>query len=105
MESGSKGKKPAPGSLGQSSGSVDCRYIEEIIRTGGQIMIGSAKPIRHAAVAHDGTSTLAMLRFGSTESLESILRRLDEAIHSAKATGERVDEINIPESDTRFKYR
>ena len=68
-------------------------------------MIGTMKPINHSAVAHDGKRTLAMLRYESNESLSSILTRLEDAIKFAKATGERVDEINSPESDTRYKYR
>lgn len=68
-------------------------------------MIGAMKPIQHSAVAHDGARTLAMLRYDSTESLSSILNRLEDAIKSAKATGQRVDEINVPNSDVRYKYR
>ncbi len=32
------------------------------IAAGGQIMLGTVKPISNAAVAHDGKKTLAMLR-------------------------------------------
>ena len=68
-------------------------------------MIGTMQPIKHSAVAHDGERTLAMLRYESTESMNSILARLEDAVKSAKATGQRVDEINSPQSDTRYKYR
>jgi len=59
-------------------------------------MIGTMKQIKHSAVAHDGKRTLAMLRYESTESLNSILAQLEVAIKSAKVTGQRVDEINSP---------
>jgi|GEM_PF-1547804 len=105
MESESKGRKSAQGSVSQAADSIDCSHIEALIRTGGQIMIGTMQPIKHSAVAHDGKRTLAMLRYEPTESINSILARLEDAIKSAKATGQRVDEINSPQSDTRYKYR
>ena len=46
-------------------------------------MIGTVQPIRDAAVAHDGTKTLAMLRKRPHESLAALLERLDVAIASA----------------------
>ncbi len=104
MECEPKGRKSAQSSISQAADSIDGSYIEELIRTGGQIMIGTMQPIKHSAVAHDGKRTLAMLRYESTESLSSILARLDNAIKSAKETGQRVDEINSPQSDTRYKY-
>ena len=104
MESESKGRKSAQGSVSDAADLIGCRHIEELIRTGGQIMIGTMQPIKHSAVAHDGKRTLAMLRYESTESLSSILARLEVAINSAKTTGQRVDEINSPQSDTRYKY-
>ena len=105
MESEPKGRKPAQSSVSHSSNSIGCRHIEELIRTGGQIMIGTMQPIKHSAVAHDGKRTLAMLRYEPTESINSILTRLEDAIQSAKETGQRVDEINSQQSDTRYKYR
>ena len=105
MESKSKGRKSTQSSVSHATNANGCKQIEELIRTGGQIMIGTMQPIKHTAVAHDGKRTLAMLRYESTESLSSILARLEEAIQSAKATGQRVDEINSPQSDTRYKYR
>jgi len=67
-------------------------------------MIGTMQPIRRAAVAHDGNKTLAMLRCKSNESLTDILLRLEAAIAKAKATGERVDEINRPGTDRTYEY-
>jgi hypothetical protein len=66
-------------------------------------MIGTVAPIRAAAVAHDGTQTLAMLRRRSGEGLPALLDRLDAAIGTAKSTGSRVDEINDPSSDRRYE--
>ena len=105
MESESKQRKLAQRSIGQTGDLIACSQIEELIRSGGQIMIGAMRPIQHSAVAYDGARTLAMLRYDSTESLSSILNRREDAIKSAKATGQRVDEINVPDSDVRYKYR
>jgi hypothetical protein len=66
-------------------------------------MIGTVAPIRGAAVAHDGTKTLAMLRRRSGEALPALLDRLDAAIATAKSTGSRVDEINDPSSARRYE--
>ena len=105
MESESKQRELAQSGLDQTGDLITCSQIEELIRTGGQIMIGTMTPIQHSAVAHDGERTLAMLRYDSKESLSSILNRLEYAIKSAKETGQRVDEINVPDSDVRYKYR
>jgi hypothetical protein len=75
-----------------------------LIRDGGQIMIGTVAPIRGAAVAHDGKKTLAMLKHRSGEPLPDLLYRLDAAIATAKATGNRVDEINSVSSGTRYEF-
>ena len=79
-------------------------HIEALIHGGGQIMIGTMQPIRRAAVAHDGSKTLVMLRCQPDESLTQILSRLETAISSAKATGQRVDEINRPSADRTYEY-
>jgi hypothetical protein len=62
---------------------------------GGQVMIGTMKPLHGVAVAHDGKHTLAMLRRRSEESLTDLLARLDAAIVAAQASGNCVDEINL----------
>jgi len=80
-------------------------HIEALIDAGGQIMIGTAKPIIGAAVAHDGRKTLAMLKRQPGESLPVLLARLDNAIQSAHRTGTRVDEINKPDSDVCYSYK
>ena len=77
--------------------------IESIIRSGGQIMIGTVAPIAEAAVAHDGKQTLAMLRCQPHETLPHLLQRLEAAIVLAQATGKRVDEINRRNADQRYE--
>ena len=54
--------------------------------------------MRNAAVAYDGKQAVAMLRYRPDESLTSILKRLDTAIATAQASGERVDEWNQPDA-------
>ena len=79
--------------------------IEALIESGGQIMLGTAKPIVGAAVAHDGKKTLVMLKRQPGESVHLLLSRLDKAIETALNTGTRVDEINKPNSDVSYSYR
>ena len=78
-------------------------HIQALIESGGQIMIGSIAPIQGAAVAHDGSKTLVMLRQRPGEAIQELLARLDMAIATAKSTGSRVDEINVKSSDTRYE--
>jgi hypothetical protein len=77
--------------------------ITALIDGGGQIMIGTMKPLDNAAVAHDGRKTLAMLRRRAGESVDELLSRLDAAIATAKATGARVDEINTASASVRYE--
>jgi hypothetical protein len=73
--------------------------------SGGQIMLGTVKPLSGAAVAHDGKKTLAMLRRRPAEAVADLLIRLDAAIATAQSTGSRVDEINKPSSDLRYELQ
>jgi hypothetical protein len=66
-------------------------------------MVGTVAPIRDAAVAHDGRTTLVMLRRRTREAIPDLLARLDAAIATAKATGSRVDEINTTTSDRSYE--
>ena len=77
--------------------------IAALVEAGGQIMVGTVKPIENAAVAHDGKKTLAMLRKRPDESLEHLLGRLDAAIAAARRSGSRIDEINKPNTGVRYK--
>ena len=112
MASGPRPKRPAAsGRIGATvppSSRVPAHsahaHIEALIHGGGQIMIGTMQPIRRAAVAHDGSKTLVMLRCQPEESLTHILSRLETAISSAKDTGQRVDEINGPSADHTYEY-
>ncbi len=78
-------------------------HIAAVIDGGGQIMLGTMKPIVGAAVAHDGKKTLVMLKRKHSEPVDQLLRRLDAAVATAKATGLRVDEINKPNSDVSYE--
>lgn len=80
-------------------------HIHALIEHGGQIMLGTARPIAGAAVAHDGKQTLAMLKRQPGESVELLLHRLDDAIGIATRTGVRIDEINKPKADVRYEYK
>lgn len=77
-------------------------HISALIDSGGQVMLGTVKPISNAAVAHDGKKTLAMLKKKPREDLQDLLERLDAAIAEARASGQRVDEINKPGANTRY---
>jgi len=92
MASGPAKRKSAQGSVATS----DHPHIEALITGDGHIMIGAIKPVRNAAVAYDGHKAVAMLRYQANEPLVSILKRLDAAIATAQASGERVDEWNQP---------
>jgi hypothetical protein len=80
-------------------------HIEALLDDGGQIMLGTVKPIVGAAVAHDGRQTLAMLKRRPDETVEQLLQRLDRAVYTAIDTGARVDEINQPQSDVRCELK
>ena len=80
-------------------------HIEALLDHGGQIMLGTVKPIVGAAVAHDGKQTLAMLKRRPDETVEQLLQRLDRAVYTAIDTGTRVDEINLPKSDVRYELK
>ena len=88
-----------------NSTSLDLEHIEALIDAGGQIMLGTVQPIVGAAVAHDGKKTLVMLKRQPEEPVSRLLERLDTAIQTARRTGKRVDEINKPNSDVRYRYK
>ena len=92
MASGPAKRKTAQGSIT----STDHPHIDALIKSAGHIMIGAIEPVRNAAVAYDGKQAVAMLRYEQHESVSSILTRLDAAIATAKASGQRVDEWNKP---------
>lgn len=92
MASGPAKRKPAQGGVSTS----EHPHIEALIKGEGHVMIGAIKPVRNAAVAYDGKQAVAMLRYQPSETLPSILKRLDTAIATAQASGQRVDEWNQP---------
>jgi hypothetical protein len=78
-------------------------HIAAVVDYGGQIMLGTVKPLSGVAVAHDGKKTLAMLRRRPAEAVADLLIRLDAAIETAKSTAARVEEINKPSSNVRYE--
>jgi hypothetical protein len=66
-------------------------------------MLGTVKPITNAAVAHVGQKTLLMLRKKEGEFVTDLLKRLDNAIATARASGQRVDEINKPSANVSYE--
>lgn len=95
----------APGRAAAAGGVMSRAWpnITALIESGGQIMLGTAKPIANAAIAHDGQKTLVMLRQDENEALDHLLSRLDDAIASARRSGKRIDEINKPKSNVRYE--
>jgi hypothetical protein len=100
---GKPGHPPAARGVTSHPGALAC--LEALLDDGGQIMLGTVKPIVGAAVAHDGKQTLAMLKRRPDETVEQLLQRLDRAVYTAIDTGTRVDEINQPKSDVRYTLK
>jgi hypothetical protein len=73
-----------------------------LIDSGGQVMIGTVAPIPGAAIAHDGKKTIAMIKRRDAESATDLIVRLDGAIALNRSTGLRIDDINTPNSNTRY---
>lgn len=94
---------PAASSVTLATPADTLLHIAAVMDSGGQIMLGTVKPLAGAAVAHDGKKTLAMLRRRPAEAVADLLIRLDAAIATAQSTGSRVDEINKPSSDVRYE--
>lgn len=96
-------RTPASGGVTVATVAKSLPHIAAVMDSGGQIMLGTVKPLCGAAVAHDGKKTLAMLRRRPSEAVADLLLRLDAAIATAQSTGSRVDEINKPSSDVRYE--
>lgn len=99
-------KAPAtatPGGMSATTAAGRLTHIAMLIEAGGQIMLGTLKPITGAAIAHDGHKTVAMLRRQPGETVDALLLRLDRAIATAQSTGVRIDEINKASADVRYE--
>ena len=70
------------------------KNIEALIADGGDITIGAIYPIECAATAADNHNTVAMLVRRESETLNALLKRLDNAIGKFYDNDEIVDEIN-----------
>ena len=65
-------------------------------RRGGEITVGHLSGIGCAATAADGHNALAMLARRDGETLNALLKRLDNAIGRYYDSGETIDEIHSP---------
>ena len=70
------------------------KNIEALIADGGDITIGAVFPVECAATAADSHNTVAMLVRRDGETLNALLKRLDNAIGKFYDDDEIVDEIN-----------
>ena len=68
--------------------------LTKLIEAGGQITVGRLAPIACVAIAHDGSTTVAMLRRQAAETVPQLLERLDAAVAQASRSGLPVDDIN-----------
>ncbi len=69
-------------------------HIAEFIDSGGRITVGEVKPIACAAIATHGRQTLVMLKRDQKETVDGLMRRLDDAVGIVMVTDEPIDEIN-----------
>ena len=90
----------APGRVAAHS-KAPLANIAALIEDGGQITIGALRPIKCAAIANDHHDCIAMLQRKPSETLQQLLERLDNAIATARTTGQFTDEINTL-SQTKF---
>ena len=70
------------------------KNIEALIEDGGELTLGALPPHNCAATAADGSNCLAMLVRHKSESLNSLLKRLDKAIGLAWSNDVFIDEDN-----------
>ena len=70
------------------------KNIEALIADGGDITVGAICPIKCAATAADGRNSVAMLVRRKGETLNALLKRLDNAIGRYFDNDEFIDEIN-----------
>ena len=75
------------------------KNIEALIADGGDITLGALPPHECAATAADGSNALAMLVRREGESLNALLKRLDNAIGLAWSEDLFIDEVNDGHSD------
>lgn len=72
------------------------KNIETLIDEGGDISIGPVGSITCAAAATDGANCLAMLVRRDGETLNALMKRLDQAIGLAWSNDLFTDEVNGP---------
>ena len=72
------------------------KNIETLIDEGGNISVGRLDPFDCVAAAADHHNSLAMLVRRDGETLNALLKRLDEAIGLAWSDDVFTDEVNAP---------
>ena len=70
------------------------KNIEALIDGGGEISVSAGDAGKCWATANDGHNSMAMLVRRDGETVNALLKRLDEAIAKAMDGGDPVDEIN-----------
>jgi hypothetical protein len=75
------------------------KNIEALIGEGGEITLEVLPPHECAATAADGSNCLVMLVRRDGESLNALLKRLDNAIGLAWSNDMFIDEVNDGESN------
>ena len=73
---------------------VNVKNIETLIADGGDITVGAHYPIECVATASDAHNTVAILVRRDGETLNALLKRLDNAIGMFYDHDEVVDEVN-----------
>src|SRR4051812_6375762 len=76
-------------------------HIDALMKDGGQITLGRMAPLDGVAVAADDKDIYAVLRRRPEETVAALLKRLDQAIGSARNGGTRTNEID----DSRYALR
>ncbi len=71
-------------------------HIEEFLESGGNIEIGSVRPMGYVAVASDEHNMLAALTRNTGETLMELMQRLEAAVDLAVNHDTFTDEINGP---------
>ena len=84
---------------------IEVKNIEPIVDEDCGITVAVIESYGCIAAAAENTHSVAMLRRKAEESLMDVLHRLDDAVATTRATGNRVDEVNIPATPAHHKLR
>lgn len=70
-------------------------HLTGLSEASGHILVGRLDPVACAAIAYDGSATVAILRRQAAESAPQLIQRLDAAVAQARRSGSPVDDINM----------